>query len=77
MIGGFGAVVVLMIIIAAVGYMSMNTINQGSESLYTDQTLPIREVSSANSALWKLRGICINSLVFRRARRNKKRSKGT
>ena len=56
LIGGFGAVVVLMIIIAAVGYMSMNTINQGSESLYTDQTIPIRDVSAANSALWKLRG---------------------
>ncbi len=56
LIGGFGVVVVLMIIIAAVGYMSMNTINQGSESLYTDQTLPIRDVSAANSALWKLRG---------------------
>ena len=63
LIGGFGAVVVLMIAIAILGYTSMNTINQGSESLYKDQTLPIRDVSAANSALWKLRGNMGNLLA--------------
>ena len=54
--GGFGAVVILMIAIAALGFVTANTINNGSESLYYDQTIPIRDVSAANAALWKLRG---------------------
>ncbi len=54
--GGFGAVVVLMVFIAGIGFTSLNTINNDMTSLYHDQTIPIRDVGAANAALWKLRG---------------------
>ncbi len=54
--GGFGAVVVLMLIIVVMGLVSMNTINNSVTSLYFDQTLPIKDVGEADTTLYKLRG---------------------
>jgi hypothetical protein len=53
---GIGEVAILMMITTAPGYISTDPINQGSVSLYIEQTLPIRDVSSARAALSKLRG---------------------
>ncbi len=49
LIGGFGTVILLMIAISILGYTTANTINNGSVSLYNDQTIPIRDVSQANA----------------------------
>ena len=38
---GFGAIVILMVFIASVGYLGMNDINNGMSTLYADRTLPI------------------------------------
>ena len=54
--GGFGAVVVLMVIIAVLGYTSVNTVNNSLKSMYNDQTIPIRDIGEADMTLYKLRG---------------------
>ena len=54
--GGFGAVVVLMVIIAVLGYTSVNTVNNNLTSMYNDQTIPIRDIGEADMTLYKLRG---------------------
>jgi len=53
---GFGALVILMIVIAGVGYLGMNDINNGMSTLYADRTLPIEQLGAANTALYTLRG---------------------
>ena len=54
--GGFSVVVILMLIIAAVGYMGVNDLNNGMSSLYDNRTLPIQQVGAASTALYTLRG---------------------
>ena len=62
--GGFGAVVVLMVIIAVLGYTSVNTVNNNLTSMYNDQTIPIRDVGEADMTLYKLRGDVYNLFIF-------------
>jgi methyl-accepting chemotaxis protein len=54
--GGFGLVVVLMLIIAGVGYVGMNDINNGMTSLFFDQTRPIEYLGAVDTAVYTLRG---------------------
>jgi methyl-accepting chemotaxis protein len=54
--GGFGIVIILMIVIAGVGYLGMNDINNDMISLYADRTLPIEQLGAAETALYTLRG---------------------
>jgi len=56
LIGGFGSMVLLMLVIAIMGYTSMSTMDELATSLYQDQTIPIRDVGEANATLFKLRG---------------------
>lgn len=56
LLGSFGIMVVLMIIIVVVGYIGMNDINNGMTELYYDRTLPIQQVGKANAAFYKMRG---------------------
>ena len=54
--GSFGAVVLLMIVIAVIGFTGMNNINNGMTDLYVNRTLPIEQVGAANVALYTVRG---------------------
>jgi methyl-accepting chemotaxis protein len=56
LLGGFGVVVIFMLVIAVVGYTSMNDINNGMTSLYFDRTLPIQQIGAANSVIFTMRG---------------------
>ncbi len=54
--GGFGIVIVLMLVIAGVGFSSLKSMDTSLGSMYLDQTIPIRDVGSANTYLYKMRG---------------------
>lgn len=58
----FGVVVVLMVAIAVVGYIGMNTINNGMTSLYFDRTVPIEQLGIANMEESNLR-IYLNGMI--------------
>ncbi len=58
----FGVVVLLMIAIAVVGYIGMNTINNGMTSLYFDRTVPIEQLGIANMEESNLR-IYLNGMI--------------
>ena len=53
---GFGVTVALMILIAVVGYIGVQDMSNGMNSMYTDRTLPIQQVGVANTYLFTLRG---------------------
>ena len=52
----FGAIIMLLVAVAAVGYIGMNSISNGMTAMYNNQTLPIEQIGKANAALYKLRG---------------------
>jgi methyl-accepting chemotaxis protein len=54
--GVFAVMVILIIIVAGVGYSAMNLINHGMITMYTDRTLPIEEIGIANTAVYAIRG---------------------
>lgn len=56
LLGSFGVIVVLMILIVAIGFIGINDINNGMTELYYDRTLPIQQVGTANAAFYKMRG---------------------
>ena len=52
--GAFSVMVLLMLIIAVIGFASTNNINNNLNTMYHDRTLPIQEVGKASTALSKL-----------------------
>ena len=54
--GGFGIMVILMLVIVGVGFSSLTSMDTSLSSMYLDQTIPIRDVGSANTYLFKMRG---------------------
>jgi methyl-accepting chemotaxis protein len=70
LLGSFGIMVVMMIIIVVVGYIGMNDINNGMTQLYYDRTLPIQQVGTANAAFYKMRGDVYKYLLIVEEREN-------
>ena len=60
--GSFGVMVILMIAIAVMGYIGMNTINNGMTSLYFDRTVPIEQLGIVNMEESNLR-IYLNGMI--------------
>ncbi len=54
--GSFGIVVVLLVVVALVGYLGMNDINTGMTSLYNDAPCLMEQIGRADVALYTLRG---------------------
>ena len=49
LIGSFGIVCVLMVVISFIGYTGMNNINNGMTSMYFDRAVPIEQLGVANT----------------------------
>ena len=62
--GSFGAVVLLMIVLAATGYMGMKNLGDGMNNQYTDYMLPVQQLGAASTALYTLRGDLYKSLAI-------------
>jgi methyl-accepting chemotaxis protein len=62
--GGFGILVVLMAIIAGVGYTAMNSINNGMTSMYFDRLLPIKQLGAIKTDLYTIRGDVYKALLI-------------
>jgi methyl-accepting chemotaxis protein len=60
----FGVLSLLMLIIAVAGFFGMKNINAGMSTMYTDRTLPIEQIGSANAELVKLRGDIYRYIFF-------------
>ncbi|GAP07797.1 four helix bundle sensory module for signal transduction [Anaerolinea thermolimosa] len=56
LLGGFGALILMMVVIAGLSLVGMNKINQNVHNLYYNRTLPIAYVGKASTALYTLRG---------------------
>ena len=56
LIGGFLIVVIILLIVAVVGYINMKAIDDGAKSLYVDNMLPVQELAAAQSGLLTVRG---------------------
>ena len=56
LIGGFGAVVVLMIVIIVMGYMGLNTMRESIHSMYFDRLVPIEQLGNVSTDLYTIRG---------------------
>lgn len=52
----FGLLLLILSLVAGLGYVSLQRVNQGTQELYLDRTLPIEWVTNAEVALYKLRG---------------------
>jgi len=52
----FGLLLIILLVVAGLGIFSLQTVNQGTQTLYYDRTLPIEWVGKAESQLYKLRG---------------------
>ncbi|MBV5280202.1 MAG: MCP four helix bundle domain-containing protein [Actinobacteria bacterium] len=62
--GGFGIVIVLMLVIAVLGYMGMNTMDNGMTSMYFDRLVPIEQVSRMSIDLYMIRGDVYKALLI-------------
>ena len=63
LLGSFGIILVVLIAIAVVGYMGMNTINNGMTLMYFDRTIPIQQLGSVKSDLYTIRGDVFKGLL--------------
>lgn len=52
----FGLLLVILLLVAGLGYFSLQQVSQGTKTLYYDRLLPIEWVGAAESTLYKLRG---------------------
>ncbi|MBK8421968.1 MCP four helix bundle domain-containing protein [Candidatus Villigracilis saccharophilus] len=61
LLGAFGTILVI-IIIAGVGYASMNSINDGMTTMYADRLLPIEQLGNMEADMFTIRevftGLC-------------------
>jgi methyl-accepting chemotaxis protein len=56
LIGGFLLVALIVVLVAGVGFVNMNSINTGMTTLYEDRTLPIEQLGQVDAMLFKMRG---------------------
>ncbi len=56
MIGGFLIVVLILVVVAMIGYINMGTMAAADKSLYEDRTVPIDQLGIVNSEIWGARG---------------------
>ncbi|MCX8061978.1 MAG: methyl-accepting chemotaxis protein [Anaerolineales bacterium] len=52
----FGMLLLILLLVTGLGYYSIQQLNQGTQELYLDRTLPIEWVVNAEVMLYKLRG---------------------
>ncbi len=62
--GGFGIMVVFMLMIAFAGYSGMNTINNGMTTMYFDRLLPVNQLGRVSTNLYTIRGDVYKSLLI-------------
>ena len=56
LVAGFLIVSLIIVLVAAVGFFNMRTINEGMTTMYFDRTLPIEYLGEAEAHLYKVRG---------------------
>ena len=56
LLSGFGVIVVLLILVAVLGFVNMQSINTDMSSIYQDGLIPIKDLSGIQSDLWVIRG---------------------
>jgi len=66
LLGAFGTILILILIIAGVGYASMNKINNGMTAMYTDRLLPIERLGSIESNMNTIRGNIYRALLIKK-----------
>ncbi|MBK7455160.1 MAG: MCP four helix bundle domain-containing protein [Anaerolineales bacterium] len=64
LLGAFGTILVLIIIIAGVGYASMNSINNGMTTMYADRLLPIEQLGNIEADMYTIRGSVYKTLLI-------------
>jgi methyl-accepting chemotaxis protein len=64
LIGGFLIVLLLLAIVAVVGYTSISTMNTRSASMYDDRTVPIGQLGQAESSFYQARGDIYKSILI-------------
>ncbi len=56
LIGGFLIIAVLILMVSIISYVNLKNINEEMTNLYTNRTIPIKEIGTAHSALLTVRG---------------------
>ena len=56
LIGSFSFVILLMFVVAVVGYTQMKSINDGMTNMYTNRLLPIEQLGTLKSSIYQVRG---------------------
>jgi len=56
LLGGFAVIVILLVIIAVIGYINMQSINAGMFSMYHESLTPIEELSGVQTDIFEIRG---------------------
>ncbi len=64
LIAGFLAVALVVVVVAVVGYMNMDSLNAGMTTLYEDRTVPIEQLGVIDSVLFKMRGDVYKYLIL-------------
>jgi methyl-accepting chemotaxis protein len=64
LLGAFGTILILILIIAGVGYVSMNSINDGMTAMYTDRLVPIEQLGNIESDMFAIRGSVYKALLI-------------
>jgi methyl-accepting chemotaxis protein len=54
--GGFGLVIILMLLIDLIGYMGLNNVTNGIDTLYSKGVEPLDDIEVVNTALYTMRG---------------------
>ncbi len=65
---GFGCIILFLIMIAVVGFIAMNNINENKATMYHDHTLPIEYLGNMQSVTYKLRGDLFKYVAFEQFR---------
>jgi methyl-accepting chemotaxis protein len=68
LIGSFLFIAVIVVAVAALGYINMKNINDGMTELYHDRTIPIQDVGDMSTRLYKMRGDLYKYLLIPEAR---------
>jgi methyl-accepting chemotaxis protein len=64
LLGGFLIILVLLGIVAVIGYIGMTSINANGETLYNDRLIPLSEASDSASNLYLVRGNVYKAILI-------------
>jgi len=64
LIAGFFLISIIIFVVAIVGYQNMKSINDGMTTMYNDRTLPIEQLTRAETYFFKARGDLYLGLLF-------------